>query len=93
MFVSRAIIRLATLSEAEYTRRYNEEVLSNLDALGKDAIILFAGEVGDLLIRVSTLLDGHRKHLILIFLNYLLCPDPNKSLSRDIWVWGSSTRE
>ena len=43
---SRALIRLAKLSEAEYTRRYNEEVLSKLDAeevydeQGKDAILL-----------------------------------------------------
>ena len=41
-----ALIRLAKLSEAEYTRRYNEEVLSKLDTeevygeLGKDAILL-----------------------------------------------------
>ncbi|MEA2044925.1 MAG: hypothetical protein U9N48_00120 [Euryarchaeota archaeon] len=35
-----ALIRLAKLSKAEYTRRYNEEVLSKLDALGKDAILL-----------------------------------------------------
>ena len=46
-----ALIRLATLSEAEYTRRYNEEVLSKLDAgevygeLGKDAILLCQGRV------------------------------------------------
>lgn len=40
---SGALIRLTKLSEAEYTRRYNEEVLSKLDALGKDAILLFAG--------------------------------------------------
>ena len=29
-----------TVGKAEYARRYNEEVLSKLDALGKDAILL-----------------------------------------------------